>query len=635
MKKLLLLSCCLALPAVIFAQQPGEPLETVLVTASRTPVSASRAGSSYTIIGREDLERRQIVYVADALRDVPGFAVSRSGTLGSQTQLRIRGAEANQVMVFIDGVEANDPASGDEFLFDQLMATEIESIEIIRGPQSALWGSDALAGVINLITARGSTPFGTSGYLEAGSFRTTRAGGQLNAKGDIYDINVGVSHLDTDGANISRSGDEDDGSHNSTLNLNAGAQLSERTRLEFFARYTDSDTDFITTGLPTDADRRTDATQSYLRASATTSSFENRWSHRFSVTRLETDNENVESGTFLDSTAAEKLGLYYQTSLALTASAAHRLTFAVDREEQKFSQRGPASPFGDPNQDQELETTGLVLEYQGLDLGPFSVSVALRHDDNSDFDDISTYRVTGSYLVGSSATQLHVSLGTGQKSPTFIDRFGFFSDEFIGNPSIRPEKSEGWEIGLVQPLRDERLSVAATYFNEQLEDEIDGFVFDPDTFLFTVANRPGRSQRQGFELSLDATLRNDLDLSASYTYTDSTERASLGNEVDEVRRPKNMLAVNLNFTPRPRTNINLNISYSGSQVDVLFPPFPLSPERVHLDGYTLVGLAASFRLTPSVQLIGRIENLLDENYEDVVGYSTQGVGAYLGVQVAP
>jgi vitamin B12 transporter len=278
----------LALAAALTAAQDTD-LENVLVTASRTPVSATQAGSSFTVIDRADLERRQIVYVADALRDVPGFSMSRVGTLGSQTQFRIRGAEANQVMVFIDGVEANDPASGDEFLFEQLMATEIERIEVIRGPQSALWGSDALAGVINLITRRGSEPFSASGYFEAGSFSTTIAGGQLSATGNVFDINLGASHLNTDGENISRIGDEEDGSRNSTFSLNAGARVSERTRLEIFARRTESltefdGTDFVSTGLPTDADRETDATQQYLRMTAKTSSASERWQHQLSLT---------------------------------------------------------------------------------------------------------------------------------------------------------------------------------------------------------------------------------------------------------------------------------------------------------------------------------------------------------------
>jgi vitamin B12 transporter len=629
----------LALAAALTAAQDTD-LENVLVTASRTPVSATQAGSSFTVIDRAELERRQIVYVADALRDVPGFSMSRVGTLGSQTQFRIRGAEANQVMVFIDGVEANDPASGDEFLFEQLMATEIERIEVIRGPQSALWGSDALAGVINLITRRGSEPFSASGYFEAGSFSTTIAGGQLSATGNVFDINLGASHLNTDGENISRIGDEEDGSRNSTFSLNAGARVSERTRLEIFARRTESltefdGTDFVSTGLPTDADRETDATQQYLRMTAKTSSASERWQHQLSLTQLETDNQNTDAGAFLGSTAAEKLGLYLQTSVVLDAARAHRLTFAVDHETQDFAQRGPASLFGDPNQDQTLDTTGYVIEYQGTELGPFSVSAALRHDDNSAFDDISTYRLTGSYRSESAGTRLHASIGTGQKSPTFVDRFGFFSDEFIGNPELRPEKSKGWEIGFEQPLSTLNASFAATYFDEQLEDEIDGFVFDPASTFFTAANRPGKSERSGVELSVNADFTRSIEMSANYTYLDSTERQALGEEVDETRRPKNMFSLSLNYAPGTRTNINLNLSYNGSQDDVAFPPFPQPPERVRLNGYTLVGLAASYQLTPAVQLIGRIENLLDENYEDVVGFNTPGVGAYFGVRVAP
>jgi vitamin B12 transporter len=626
------------LATTVAAQPLDAPLETVLVTASRTPVDVSRVGSSYSVISREDLERRQIVYVADALRDVPGFAVSSVGSSGSQKQIRVRGAEANQVKVFIDGVEANDPASGDEFLFEQLLATEVERIEVVRGPQSALWGSDALAGVVNVITRRRSEPFSTSGYLEAGSFDTSHAGAHLSASGQVFDLNAGISHLSTDGTNISREGDEDDGSSNITFNLNAGAQLSDRTRLEFFARHTDTETDFdltdfVSTGLPADADRVTDATQEYLRVSALTSAFGGRWTHRVSLTSLETNNENFDSAVSIGSTAAEKLGLYYQTTVALTDSDTHRLTFAVDREEQKFFQRGPATPFGNPNQDQALDTTGYVIEYQGLDLGAFTVSAALRHDDNSDFDDIDTYRLTGSYLFDSTQTRLHVSVGTGQKSPTFVDRFGFFSDEFVGNPNVRPEKSEGWEIGFEQPFRNDNLSIAATYFNEQLEDEIDGFVFDPSTFLFTSANRPGTSDRAGLELSLRADLAENLDLSASYTYTDSTELASLGEEVDEVRRPEDMLALNLHYVPTSRIGINLNVSYTGSQEDIIFPPFPQPSARVQLEGYTLVNIAATFRLTSTLQLVGRIENLLDEEYEDVVGFSTPGIGAYFGVRV--
>jgi vitamin B12 transporter len=172
----------------------------------------------------------------------------------------------------------------------------------------------------------------------------------------------------------------------------------------------------------------------------------------------------------------------------------------------------------------------------------------------------------------------------------------------------------------------------ATYFNEELKDEINGFVFDPDTFLFTAANEIGTSDRQGVELMFSAHF-TAFDLTASYTVIDSTQPDGSGGEVDEVRRPRYMASANLNYAVQERTNINLNVSYNGSQYDLFFPPFPQPFERRKLDGYTLVNLTASYQVTDRVQVYGRIENLFDEQYEDVLGFNTPGIGAFVGVRL--
>ncbi|MBI1732632.1 MAG: TonB-dependent receptor, partial [Gammaproteobacteria bacterium] len=169
----------------------ASPLETVVVTASRTAMPLAEVGSSVTVINSDELEDRQAVALSEILRDVPGFAVSRNGVLGSSTQIRVRGAEGNHVMVMIDGVEANDMAQGDEFNFAHLLAGDVDRIEIIRGPQSALWGSDALAGAVNIITRRGAGPAGARGYFEAGSFATLNGGASLSAGTDRYDFHLG------------------------------------------------------------------------------------------------------------------------------------------------------------------------------------------------------------------------------------------------------------------------------------------------------------------------------------------------------------------------------------------------------------------------------------------------------------
>jgi len=627
---------CVFAAGSAFAQEDSAQLETLVVTASRTPIALSESGSAVSIITREDIERREAVSIADLLRDVPGIAVSSAGNLGSQTQLRVRGSEANHMLVMIDGIEANDPTAGDEFLFEHLSTTGIERIEIIRGPQSALWGSDAIGGVINVITRPAAGSRESSGFVEAGSFETARLGGRLATGGDRYQVALDVSYLDTEGTNISRSGDEQDGYRSGTINVSGQLNLWNHVGLTFSARHTDSkkdfDTiDFVQTGLSSDADLVADSAQSYLSVAA---SFRpvGALTHDLKLTYLDTSSENLDGGVQTSALSADKLGLYYQASLELRGRATDSLTFALDHEQADFQQRGAASFFGDPNQDQTFDTTGLVVEYRLSPVERLNLSASTRRDKSSEFDAVTTYRLTGAYALSDGKTGLRASYGTGQKSPTFIERFGFFPNSFLGNPDLRPEQSDGWEIGVDRGILDDRASISATYFNEELTDEINGFAFDAQTFQFTAVNESGPSRRRGIELAGSAQLSESIRLAASYTHLDSTQPDALGQQEDEIRRPDQMASLNLNYSPSARINLNFNLSYNGSQYDIFFPPFPNPSERQQLASYTLVGFAGSFELTDRIELFGRIENLLDENYEDVIGFATAGTGAYVGIR---
>ena len=630
------LAACLIAGATVNAQEPAAELEAIVVTASRTPMSLGSTGSSVSLITREDIERRGSAFAIDLLRDVPGIAVSRSGGIGSQAQLRVRGSEANHVLVLIDGIEANDPTAGDEFQFEHLATSDIERIEIVRGPQSALWGSDAVGGVINIITRRPTSPFEAEGQLETGSFDTIRGGTRLGVTNDRYQIGLGLSYLDSDGTNVSRSGDETDGYRNAIANLTARVDAFENTRLDFAARLTDStiqfdSTDFLVTGLPTDTDRSSESRQNYAKASATIDS--GNWiTHSIKLTYLDTNSENYFDGSSVSSLSAQKLGLYYQGDFSLPGSLDDTLTFALDHEGADFSQRGAASPFGDPNHAQSLDTTGYILEYRANPTDALNLSAAARHDQSSDFDRVTTYRLTASYALANGRTLLRGSVGTGQKSPTFIERFGFFPDAFLGNEALKPEQSQGWEVGIDRSFLDDRLTLSATYFDEVLEDEINGFVFDPVALQFTAANQPGKSYRQGLETSISADPTDALRITASYTYIDSTQPDAAGNQIDELRRPRHMAGLNVNYVFSARVNVNLNVSYNGSQYDNFFPPFPRPAERHELASYRLVSLAGNVRLTERLELFARLENLLDEDYEDIFGFATPGIGTYIGIR---
>lgn len=629
------MAVCLTACVTATAQEPLAQLDTIVVTASRTPVSLASTGSAVSLITREEIERRGAAFAIDLLRDVPGVAVSRSGGIGSQAQLRIRGSEANHALVLIDGVEANDPSVGDEFQFEHLATNDIERIEIVRGPQSALWGSDAVGGVINVITRRPASPFEAGGHLETGSFGTINGVTQLGVSSNRYEMGLGLSYLDSDGSNASRTGDENDGFTNAIANFVARVHASDRLQLDFSARHTDSTkqfdtTDFGVTGLPVDTDRSTDSRQNYLKAAAAIDS--GAWMHSIRLTYLDTDAENFSDGSSVSSLSSDKLGIYYQSDLSLPGTFDHTLTFALDHEKEEFSQRGTASLFGDPNQDQELDTTGYILEYRSNPHEALNLSVSARHDQSSVFDSVTTYRLSASYALRDGRTWLRGSYGTGQKSPTFIERFGFFPDAFLGNAALRPEQSEGWEIGLDRTFLGERLTFSATYFDDMLENEINGFAFDPVALQFTAANLEGRSHRKGLETSVSADATDALRLTASYTYIDSTQPDADGSQAREIRRPRHMAAVNVNYAFSTRMNVNLNVSYNGSQIDNFFPPFPQPAERRELSSYRLVSLAANVRLTEHLELFGRVENLLDEDYEDVLGFATPGLATFIGLR---
>ena len=629
------------------AAADSSRLETIVVTASRTPVPEASVGSSMTVIEHDELEQRQSASIAEILRDVPGFAVSRSGVLGSSTQIRVRGAEGNHVMVMIDGIEANDMAQGDEFGFAHLLASDVERIEIIRGPQSALWGSDALAGVINIITRRGAGPITARGSFEAGSFATINGGASLSGGTDRYHFNVGGSVLDAGGANISRVGDEDDGYENTSISFSGGVNALEWLSLLVTGRHVDAhnewdEIDFFLTGLPMDSDVESDSIQDFAQARVDVDPFAGRWTQHLIAAFSGTDNENYAGGLDTGSGKGKRWTFTWQSDYRLQTTqilpAEHTFTLAVEHEAEDFSQRGPASFFGDPNQDRESQTTAVVGEYRFLSANGLAFSAGGRHDDNSEFRDDTTWRVTGSYLLAATSTRLRGSYGTGSKNPTFTERFGFFATSFppfVGNPDLVPERSEGWEAGLDQSVAAGRVSIGVTYFNERLRDEIESFVFDPATVSFTAVNKDGTSHREGVEVTGEFALADALQLRAHYTFLDATQPDAAGSQERELRRPRHSGGASLNYAFLDgRGNVNVNFVHTGDQRDLFFPPFPLPQETVTLNAFNLVAVAGSWEVLRNITLFARVENVLDDDYEEVYGFSSPGLAAYAGLRVS-
>lgn len=623
---------CLLATAIASTAQAGEDIQEILVTASLVPIPENQTATAFTVINEQQLENRAPIMLSEVLRDVPGLAVNRSGVLGSTTQVRVRGAEANHLLVLIDGVEANDPSQNDELNWATLAASDIERVEIIRGPQSALYGSDAMAGVVNVITRSASEPFSAGVFSEAGSFNTYNNGINAGSKGENYAIRLGASHIETDGENISRHGNEKDGYRNTAYNLKGEITPAENLTLGLAARQNEGrtafdNTDFLT-GLPADANSYTDFLARTVRLSADFSLLNGHWQHKLVYGRTKNDNDNVNYGVDSVSNASTKDQYQYLSSVNWLDKS-QTVSLLLEREEEDFKQRGPIA-FGiyDPNQDRERDTDSAVVEYRGTFMEKLTLGLSGRYDDNSEFDDSETYRAEFSYQL-TDTTRLRTAWGTADKNPTFSERYGFYTN-FIGNPNLQPEESETWEAGVDQSLLDGSVQLGLTWFKSDLKHEIDGFVFDPVTFGFTAANKDGKSKRQGVELEVTAALSESLTMQAAYTYIDAVEEDSFGNEVDEIRRPRHIGSLTLSWQALDNLQLNANAQYNGSQSDTYFPPYPPYSLPVKLDDYTLVNLNATYSATDNLDLYVRLENVLDEDYEEVYGYQTLGVGGYVG-----
>ena len=646
-------SACRAAPGLIAAglvcagaqAQPVE-IPRIVIFANQAPTEASKVGSAATVITGEELRQKGFTTVADALRTVPGVAVSQSGTRGSLTQVRIRGAEANHLLVMIDGVPVNSIDGGD-FNFADFAIEDIERIEVIRGPQSGLYGANAHAGVISVVTksGRGLAKPEASVRFEAGSMNTVAGGASARGSNGQFYGAVSVDHNNTSGYNVSRFGSERDGSHATTLTSKVGVDLLPNLNIEAALRYTERHAQIDAQpffgpfeGLAADQEFDFNHFRGLNgRVAATWSLFDGAFVQRFGASRYDEKrhDDDVVFGFF--NSEGRRDNFDYKATLKhytqMLGGETHTLSFLADHQKEFLTMNSASlsGPFGDPAaaafwaNGAERTRNGLAGEY-ALDL-PWGMTLtsAVRRDDNSGFADITTWRETIAQRFPSAGTRLHASIGTGVTNPTFTEQFGFFVGSFIGNPDLRPERSLGWDAGVEQALFDRRLVVDATYFASEFEDKIVSQSVG-GTFLFTVVNEQGTSPRHGVELTAKATPTDWLTLSGSYTYT----IAKLADGTPEIRRPKHAASgsatVNL---PDGRTHLTVNAVYNGTMPDTWFR-FPLTP--VTLNAYTTVGGTLSYDVTPTTTAYLRAENVFNARYEEVFSYRAPGAAAYAGLR---
>jgi vitamin B12 transporter len=605
-------------------------------------VPLEQIGSAVTVVTGAELEAQQIRHAADALRSLPGVSVSRTGSSSGLTQIRIRGAEGNHTLVLIDGIDAGDTALG-EFDFSSLLTEDIERIEIVRGPQSGLYGSKAIGGVINIVTKTGKGPFTASVRAEGGSLGTHDVSGRVSGGSDRAWFYASAQQRGAQFFNWSETGSEDDPWRNTTLSLKGGATLLKGVTLDFSLRnsgnFTNTDdSPFFGLLVPFDSFATSETNVFLGGARLKWDSLDGAWSQILSFNRNHTEvkTQSDLAGPSDNDNGRDKLAylVSYRFGTPTFLAASHTISGQVGKETETFT---PTSAFSD-GLERERSQVGYVGEYRGEYFKRLYVTANVRHDDNDTFQDFTTWRTAASLNLPEVKIRPHASVGTGVALPGMFEQFGSFlgSPPFHGNPNLEPEESLGWDAGVELTLLKDRAFLDLTYFHANLTNEIVGFGT-------SLANLDGESERRGIEVALRAQLTPTLRLGASYTYLDAAG-ADLNLDptgtvqFPEVRRPRHAGRADLTYLfADGRGSVNLAAIYNGrTQDDVFFqggaPDFPFTTSRVTLDDYWLIDLAASYKLRKGVELFGRVENALDAQYEEVFGYNTPGITAFAGVR---
>ena len=648
LKQVLPVALAAGLSHPVYAQSPitdaasatddGADTTTIVITGTRadTPVRVDQSGSSITVLDDAALRQRQTREVSDVLRDVPGVAVSR---IAGQTQVRLRGSEANHVLVLIDGIEVSDPFAG-EFDFGTLAADQAARVEVLRGQQSALYGSDAIGGVIQYVTLSGRDAPGLSARVEGGSFGTVngaaRAAG-VGGAGGVLDYALSGTINTTNGTANARGGRRRLSRDQGALSGKAGWQLAPAARLEAVVRYSrvegefnDSDNDPAspTFGFIVDTPGNRFVNEAvYGLVRGTVDLLDGRWNHALSVQFADTTRDGFDlGGRSFGNTGQRLKGSYETTAHLVTGQARHDLTFAVDGERERFRNTDPSGfAFTGRRQTQNL---GLVGQYTLAIADNIGLGAAVRRDVNDRFADTTTYRVQGSYGFGS-GTRIKAAAGSGVKNPGYYELFGFIDGRFIGNADLKPERSEGWETGVEQELGSGRGRIGATYFRSTLKDEI-FTTFPPPNFIATPGNRDRTSRQQGVEAYANLRLGPQWRIDGAYTHLRARE-----NGQPEVRRPSDIGSLAVSWAaPADGGTVTLVARYNGATDDVAFTDPSFVPVRVRLDDYLLINANAEYALGERVSLFGRIENLLAERYEDVFSFTNPGRAAFVGVRAS-
>lgn len=593
-------------PEADSANTTDKNIERMIVVSSRVPMPIREVATSVSIMTRDDIEARGYTNLADVLRTQPSISVTNSGSAGSATSLRIRGEEGYRTLVRIDGVDVSDP-TGTQVSpkFGQIKSSNISRVEILRGSQGLVYGADA-GGVINIESARGiGAP---SGQVSAqyGRYNATNLAADVGGSSDKFDYYVAASDYATDGFNslIADSESQDsDGYDNTTLHTRLGFQASKNVKLNFVARNTNSNGQFDGCGFGASAsnDCTDDFEQTNVRASADYAHGDTQ--HEFALSKMFIERNNYNQGQFSFDAKGFTEHAEYLGNTELNQHS--RLVYGVDWEQENLS-----------SSEKSRIQRGYYVEYQSQVVSNLFITAGVRHDDNEDFGEHTSYRVSSAYIwaLGDNELKLRGAYGTGFRAPSLYEieyNRGPFSYAPASETDLKEETTKGYELGLTYTLASGS-QFEATYFEQKIQDSI---YFDLATFSGYLQD-VGESKSKGIELIADLVISDKVGLTSNYTYNDTEDTAD-----DQRRR-------------RPRNSGSVSVYYDNNtwKVAATARSSHDSVDGVQLKGYEVFDISARYSVNKDLSLTARIENAFDADYQDIAAYNTSGAAGYVGVQ---
>jgi vitamin B12 transporter len=615
-------SAALLLYVAFPARSDTGLVPTIVITATRIPTPVLDVASSVTVVTADEIAARQERTFAEVLKDIPGLNVVQQGGPGAETSVFMRGTNSNHTKVLVDGIDVSDPSNANAaFDFGQLLTQDIERVEVLRGPQSGLYGSDAIGGVINVITRTGAGPMKLSASVEGGTFDSFNQTASVRGSQDAFHYSANIAHLHSGSTPVTpldllapgeqRNNDYYD---NFTVSGKLGFDVTPDFDLGLVARYTNTHLhytgeDFSTfPALPAAQQSASNTDEYYGRASAHLVSLDGGLNQTLGVAFTRNRTATLQPQTPESLNTGERVKLDWQG--AIRVSSAHSVLLGLEDARDQISAPISAS----------IRIASAYAELQSQLGEHWFSALNARYDDNDRFGSKVTYRIAPTWVSSASGTKLKASVGSGFKAPTLSELFQSFPPFFFANPDLQPESSVGYDLGIEQGLGGGVVRIGATWFYNRIRDLI-----ATDVTGTTYANI-GRASTDGVESFVAYQPAKQLTLRLDYTYTEATDDV-LHQEL--LRRPKHKGNLNATWQATGALLLNASVLTVSSWVD---GNRDFSIPRLDAPGYTTVNLAASFDLSRQWAVFGRIDNLLDRHYENPVGFLQPRIGVFAGIR---